>query len=874
MDTRQIRQSVMKKQQGPAASGLSARPSLGACLGLAFVAVLVVLALGMRLVQQSTSKTAELAGSLETHYEPALRMSRELAESLTEFERRVTALSRTISSDDLVAVEFSGTRMLEVFDEFSRLAPSDAASIPSDLRARVRDFRNQGLQIGELHRLRAVEINRSLAALDLLAMRAARAAAGVQSGDQVFALKSLAELSRAAAALRASVISLFAAPSTAVAHAATHDRAAFDAILRAHSAELAHSVGRAWLELESEDFAVASRAQTHVLEIQQQIETARAAFDASARELAAQIEIRLQTPAWQALTLEAGHARATAEKAQNRLASVAMSVFGVVLVIAGFIAFGILAPLRRLLEGTRRLARGAFDTPVPRGGVLELDELAVAFNDMTEALNATHLELREQQAALENRVVERTEQLRHLAHHDPLTGLPNRRALEKHLTATIDLARTNTSRGAVFYMDVDNFKTINDSLGHQFGDRVLCEIGARLLEMTSPRGFVARLGGDEFTLVVDALESATAAEDRVRRIMSAFQKPVCVGGRDILVNVSIGIAMFPEHGDTFEALLRAADSALFYAKDHGRNGFSLYRPELLIAASHRFETEQGLRRALETGDLMLHFQPEVSLVEMKTSVVEALLRWRHPDGRISTAEEFMATAEQSGLILELGDWVLHRAIDAVRQLRRESWPQARVAINVSPQQFLTGRFVECVDRALREARMPAECLEVELTETTLQTGRLAIDALHELRRMGVAVALDDFGAGYSSLKSIGELPLTRVKLDRSLMKDVDSNAKAAAIAHSVTRLCQKLGLTVTAEGIERPAQVEFAANCGDVHLQGYLIARPAPLENVGRFVAESLPRLESIWQSATLRQSEPSVRNDASLVAFRRPRLR
>ncbi len=219
-----------------------------------------------------------------------------------------------------------------------------------------------------------------------------------------------------------------------------------------------------------------------------------------------------------------------------------------------------------------------------------------------------------------------------------------------------------------------------------------------------------------------------------------------------------------------------------------------------------------MRRALEANDLLLHFQPEVSLVEMKTTVIEALLRWRQPDGRIATANDFMATTEQSGLILELGD--------------------------------------------------------------TLQTGKLAVDALRELRRMGVAVALDDFGAGYSSLKSIGELPLTRVKLDRSLMNDVDSNPRAAAIAQSVTRLCHNLGLTVTAEGIERPAQLEFAANCGDVHLQGYLIARPAPLEHIARFIAESPPRLESIWRSATLRQTEPTVRNDASLVAFRRPRSR
>jgi hypothetical protein len=234
----------MTEKLATAAPALSARPSLGTCLGLAFVAVLVVLVLGMRLVQQSTSKTAELAGNLETHYEPALRMSRDLAESLTEFERRVTELPRTTSSDDLVAVKSSGTRMLEVFDEFSRLAPSDAGNIATDLHVRVREFRNQGLMIGDLHRLRTVEINRSLAALDSLAMRAARAAAGVQSGNQVFALKSLTELSRAAAALRASVMSIFAAPSAAAAQAGTQNSAVFAATLRENSAELTRSKPR------------------------------------------------------------------------------------------------------------------------------------------------------------------------------------------------------------------------------------------------------------------------------------------------------------------------------------------------------------------------------------------------------------------------------------------------------------------------------------------------------------------------------------------------------------------------------------------------------------------------------------------------------
>jgi diguanylate cyclase (GGDEF)-like protein len=869
---RQSRPSRLTGAAATAASALWPRISLPACLGFAFVAVLAVLATGMRFVQQSTSETARLTGGLETRYEPALRTSRDLEESITAFERHVTGLSRTASSEDLAAVNASGMRMLEVLDEYSRFALAEAGIGPSDLRARLQDFRTLGLLISDLNRLRDADIKRCLAALDALATRAARAASGVESGNRVFALKSLADLSRAAAALRASAMSLVAAPSTAVAHAATQDGAVFSALLRAHSAELATSPGRAWLDLEREDFATASREQARFLEIEQELETTRAAFDSAARELATLVEAKLQRPAWQALTLEAGRARLTAEKAQSHLVRVAMTVLGVVLVITGLVAVGIMAPARRLLAGTRRLAHGAFDTPVPRGGVLELDELAVAFNDMTDVLHTTQAALREQQAALEDRVAERTEQLRHLAHHDPLTGLPNRRELEIHLAAAIDRARTRTTCCAVLYMDIDNFKTINDSLGHQFGDRVLRGIGVRLLEVAGPGGCLARLGGDEFTLVVEELESGEPAENCVGPIMRAFQRPVCVDGRDVLVSLSVGIAMFPEHGDTTEALLRAADSALFYAKDRGRNGFSLYRPELLAAASHRFQTEQGLRRALEGGELLLHFQPEVSLADMNTSVVEALLRWRHADGRIATADEFMAVAEQSGLILELSGWVLRQAIDAARQLRAGSWPKARVAVNVSAQQFLAGRFVELVERELSEAQMPAECLEIELTETALQNGRLAVGALHELRRMGVAVALDDFGAGYSSLKSIDELPLTRVKLDRSLMKDVDSNARAAAIAQSVIRLCRELGLTVTAEGIERPAQLEFAADCGDVHLQGYLIARPAPLEEIARFVTDTASRLESIWLAAMLGRDETKGARATSVAAVRRRR--
>lgn len=850
-----------------------ARPSLGACLGLAFLAVLGVLAAGMRLAQQSTGETVELVGSVESQYEPVLRASREVAEAVSAFERVVVDWTQIGSADDPESSRLSEMQLFSALDKYTGYAVNTPGIPRVELRARLEVYRNQGLAIEDLCRKRGAEIQKSLVALDGLVARAYHASVGFESGDQIVARKSLAELSRSAAILRASMRMLAAAPSPASARTVAGDEAAFAALLGTHSTEFTRAPGRAWLELMQQDFAAASRGRAQFLETEQNIETMRTAFAQTARELATLVESDLQKPAWQALTRAAGRARVAAQNTEIHLTRVTVGILSVVLIIAGIIIYGIAAPVRRLLEGTRRLARGALDARVGRGGVRELDELAVAFNDMAEALDTSQQSLREHQAALEERIAKRTEDLRHLANHDPLTDLPNRRELVARLAAAVGRARSSTTSCAVLYMDIDNFKTINDSLGHQFGDRVLREIGARLQKVAGKGGFLARLGGDEFTLVVEDIESAAAAESYVGEIMRAFSKPLRVGDRELLVSLSIGIAMYPEHGETTEALLRAADSALYDAKDRGRNGFSLYRAELLSVASHRFNTEQGLRRALENGDFLLYFQPEVSLVEKRTTVIEALLRWRQPDGRIAAAGEFIDIAEKSGLILELSDWVLRRAVEAARELRAGVWPQARVAINVSAQQFLTGQFVESVERTLREAKMPADCLEIELTESALQTGRLAVGALHELRRLGVAVALDDFGAGFSSLKSIGELPLTRVKLDRSLIHDIESNTSAAAIAHSFVQLCQRLGLTVTAEGIERPGQLDFLASCGDVQVQGYLIARAAPLDEIAQFIPETPLRVASVWPKAAAWQREIPASREAAPVTFLRPRV-
>ena len=857
-----------------AVAALGTRLSLGTYLAIALASVTAVLLVGMRVAQLSTRETAFLVGSVESRYAPVQRLSRELGESITGFERQLVDASEAAPEQGPATVRTSNERMMGVLDNLARVDPGHPATLWAELTAGVQGLRRQGLAICELYRQRGARARQSLQALTDLAGRTERAGSGVETDGQVLARKSLADLARSAAELRASYARLFAAPSPASTADAMRGRDSFAGLLREHHAELAASPGRAWLELERDDFATANSAEEQFLATERNIVAARAALNASVQQLAALVDSELQHPAWEALTRAAGQAKVTAEDAQTHLAQVGLAILAILLVIALAVTRGIIGPARRLLDSTRQLARGVLQVRTSRGGVRELDELAVAFNDMADALATSQAALREHQLALEDRVAQRTEQLRRLADHDALTGLPNRRGLAVQLAASIGRARARGSGCAVFYIDVDNFKTINDSLGHQFGDRVLRAIGERFQESAGAGSFVARLGGDEFTVVAEGIGSAAAAEKYVDRIMQEFQQPIRADNRDVLISLSIGVALCPQHGVTAQELLRAADSALFRAKDRGRNGFSLYHADLHADASHRFHTEQGLRRALDAGDLLLHFQPEVSLSELRTTVVEALVRWRQPDGRLAPASEFIAIAEQSGLNPELGGWVLQKAIEAARILRFGVWPRARIAVNVSAQQFLTGRFVENIERALRDAQMPPDCLEIELTESALQTGRLVVEALRELRRIGVSIALDDFGAGYSSLKSIEALPLTRVKLDRGLTQGIAVSASAAAIANSVIRLCQGLGLTVTVEGVERTEQLDFLASCGEVHVQGHLIAPPASLQDAAEYIAETPLRIAAIRSGPGSERRDAPPAGESTAVAFLRPRVR
>jgi EAL domain-containing protein (putative c-di-GMP-specific phosphodiesterase class I) len=321
--------------------------------------------------------------------------------------------------------------------------------------------------------------------------------------------------------------------------------------------------------------------------------------------------------------------------------------------------------------------------------------------------------------------------------------------------------------------------------------------------------------------------------------------------------------MYPDHAQDADALLRAADVALFRAKDLGRNRFALYTPELYDAAAYRFRVEQALRRAVDAGDLLLMYQPQVSLHTLECVGVEALLRWRKPDGRVATAAEFIHIAEKSGLMRDLTSWVLRSATSTVTAWRAMGWHRACVAINVSAPQFFETDFVEHVIEALRVTGLPPSALELELTETVMQTGAATVDALKRLREIGVSIALDDFGIGYSSLTSLEQLPITRVKLDRTLVEGIDVNPRSAAIARSVIALCHGLGLQVVAEGVERPGQLTFLSQCGPVTVQGFLLAHPVEMEAVPKAAETAAARARAL-----LHQSSGAVSAEHSSLVF------
>jgi len=831
------------------------RPGFGlpiaAWLVLGFVLVIGAFVTASLFALKSTRLATADVTRVQQDFEPLARMAREFGDRAASFDRAVLGYLRTYSDENRQAVADAGVRLSAVVNAESWKRSGAKNTGFRDAVIRLTNHQADGFALIDLQDRRNRAADNLEATLNALETRIGGAGAqGLRVGENLLTRPSLAELAGAASAMHGELEEQISDRAPSRNGATSQGAARFRDTLAEHRQSLRVSPGEAWLDLIDEDFARAIALRDRIGELDRALTARRAAFTASSDDLAAYARDELEVPAWNELTAAAQDARLSVERAQTTIADATFKAVLLTLLVLTATAWVITWPVRRLTAGTRRLAGGDHTTRVRRGGAAEVDELAQAFNHLAIELERAERTVKNYQAQLEQRVEERTLQLQHLAEHDPLTNLPNRRQLFRHLDTILAVADPDRDHLAVLFLDLDNFKTVNDSLGHEFGDRVLTEIGERLRQISGEVGFIARLGGDEFTLVFPFCGSVGEVERRTAQLVESFQRPLVMDRREISIGVSCGAATFPEHGKDAASLLRAADAALFRAKELGRNRLCVFDPELLVAASNRFRVEQALRRAIDGGDFVLHFQPQVSLNKRRTTAVEALLRWRRSPTQIVPAAEFIAIAEQSGLMLDLNEWVLDQAALAVRGWRDGGWPDARVAINVSAQQFITGDFLSDVERLLARHNLPPDAIELELTENMLQTGAITIESLHKLRRLGIATVLDDFGTGYSSLTSLEQLPLSHVKLDRSVIAEVDWNPRAAAIARSIIGLCRSLGLQVTVEGVERQSQIELLIDCGEVSVQGYLVARPMDSASVIDFVDRTESYVASLLHPA------------------------
>lgn len=473
------------------------------------------------------------------------------------------------------------------------------------------------------------------------------------------------------------------------------------------------------------------------------------------------------------------------------------------------------------------------------------------FEDITERRDAEEA-LRRANDELEQRVLERTNELTvantqlqkeifervqteqriwHVAHHDSLTGLPNRTLLHDRLDQALAQAARDNNRVGVLFLDLDRFKTINDSLGHAVGDDLLRQVAGRLAGAVRAVDTVSRLGGDEFIVIVRELTGPDDAVLVAEKVVAALAAPIAALGHDLRVTPSIGISIFPDDGAEALQLMKNADTAMYHAKAKGRNNYQFFTPRMNEEAIRFFHLEHELRRALEGGELLLHYQPQVDIDALSVCGLEALLRWQHPERGMVSPGEFIPVAEETGLILPLGEWVLAESLRQNRRWQEAGLPSLPVSVNLSPRQFRQKGLAECVRRLLADTGQPAGLLELEITESSLMHDvDEALETLRELAAMGVRLAIDDFGTGYSSLNHLKRFPVHKLKIDQSFVRDLGVDWDDAAIVSAIIGLARALNLETLAEGVETNEQLGILMNQGCRQFQGYLFSRPLPAD--------------------------------------------
>ena len=496
----------------------------------------------------------------------------------------------------------------------------------------------------------------------------------------------------------------------------------------------------------------------------------------------------------------------------------------------------ILAPVRKLTEAAEAVGRGDLRVRVPEVRSSEFAVLTDTFNQMTARLAASQASVEEYQHTLEEKVEQRTRELQtatarafKLAQQDILTGLPNRVLLNQRLQQILALAKREHQQVAVLFLDFDHFKRINDTLGHDTGDQLLQQVAQRLSTTIRESDLVARLGGDEFVLVLTGLNMAQSAHELlqlVERVRGSFGTPFNVNGQELSLTVSIGVSMFPDDAVDAPSLIKQADTAMYAAKEQGRNAYRFFTADMNARIQARLQLENALRRALANQEFYLVYQPQIDMMSGLPVGVEALIRWSDPErGEISPAE-FIGVAEESGLIHPIGAWVLEAACKQGREWADQDMP-LRMSVNVSVRQLEQDTWLDVVKNALKIARLAPSYLDLEITESVIiSNADKAVATLSRLKQMGVTLTMDDFGTGYSSLYYLTRLPLNNIKIDQKFIRGLDHDRNDEAITHAIIALSHGLGMRVIAEGVETPSQFQFLQKQGCEEAQGYYIGRP------------------------------------------------
>ena len=414
-----------------------------------------------------------------------------------------------------------------------------------------------------------------------------------------------------------------------------------------------------------------------------------------------------------------------------------------------------------------------------------------------------------------------------IALHDPLTQLPNRRHLMEQLERLLEKNQKQQQQAALLFIDLDHFKTVNDSLGHHAGDQLLCEVSTRLHQCLRDSDLIARLGGDEFVVVLPTIHTPADASLVATKLLDAMQPSFTLDGQPVAVSASIGISLFPQHGTSSEALLRCADDAMYHVKESGRANHQLYQPGMDGSATQVLQQERQLRQAIADNAFVLHYQPQINNDDGRLQGFEALVRWQHPERGLVGPGEFIPFAEARGLIVPIGRWVLHEACRQLKAWLDEGLAPVSVAINLSAIEFHQRDLLTEITQVLCHTGLPAHCLEIELTESVLMHHNSKIsDCLQQLRALGIRVAIDDFGTGYSSLAYLKRYPIQKLKIDRSFVMDTPDDPDSVAIVTAMVQMGRSLQIEVLAEGVETVAQMQLLRQLGCTLVQGYLVARP------------------------------------------------